>query len=313
MRFTAIVVTWNSAVEIPALAESWARHLAGRGDLMFVDNASGDGTPEVIREHAPGAELIELPENVGFGPANNIGVEAASSEVVILLNPDTVIVDDSLAELAELAAGQRALFGPRLLNEDGSVQIGARPPLAGWASALISFWPGALMPKRVRVHCEPWRYEERLEAGWLNGACLVARRELLLEFGPFDPRLVMYGEDTDLAMRMWEAGVPSISAADVARVVHIGGRSAAKAFDDNGMQRKLEVRWWIIAERLNRARAASDLAMQFLQFGTRWVARKILRRDATNEERWLRAAARSIRSRRELPAGTPSSGGLSGG
>lgn len=305
MPFTAVVVTWNSGTEVPDLVESVDRHLGGECELLFVDNASEDDTVDMIRQHSPQSELITLERNAGFGPANNIGVRAATTDVVALLNPDTVMVDDSLRDLAELASSERALFNPRLLNEDGSVQVSARPALASWESALISVWPGALMPKWLRARCEPWRYDERLPAGWVSGACLVARRDVLLEFGPFDGRLLLYGEDGDLSLRAWQAGVPSISAADVARIVHLGGRSASQVFTDNGMQRKIAARWWIINERLGRSRAALDFAFEFLRFGSRWLIRRLLRRDARNEATWLRAAARSIRSPKRLPGALP--------
>jgi GT2 family glycosyltransferase len=295
LHLTAIVVTWNSAEEVPALIESFERHLAPGAELLFVDNASSDGTTEVIRSLAPRSELIELEDNIGFGPANNLGVRATKSDVVALLNPDTIVVDDSLEDLAAVAARERGLFAPRLLHEDGSIQISARPALASLESALISVWPGALMPRRLRARCEPWRYDERLPAGWISAACLVARRDLLLEFGPFDERLVLYGEDADLSLRAWQQGVPSISAPDVARLVHLGGRSAAQVFDDNGMRRKVEVRWWIVNEHFGPVRAWLDLALQLVQFGSRWLARRLLGRDARNEAAWLRGARRAIR------------------
>jgi GT2 family glycosyltransferase len=303
LRFTAIVVTWNSADEIGGLVESIRRHLPESCRLLFVDNNSEDETVATIRAAAPEAEVIALGRNVGFGPANNAGVRAATTDVVALLNPDTVVIDDSLAALGALAASEHALFAPRLLNEDGSAQIAARPPLAGWESALTAVWPGALMPRRIRKRCEPWRYEERLPAGWLSGACLVARRELLLALGPFDERLPLYGEDADLCVRAWQAGIPCVSAGDVARIVHLGGRSGAQAFDDVGMQRKIEARWWVVNERLGPARGAYDLAMQALVHASRWLAKRLLRRDAEVQAVWLRAAARAVRSRRPpLPA-----------
>jgi GT2 family glycosyltransferase len=309
MKFTALVVTWNSAQEVPGLIESINRHLADECELLFVDNASKDGTVDVIRELSPGSRVIALEHNAGFGPANNIGVREATTEVVALLNPDTLAVDSSLADLAELASRERAFFAPRLLNEDGTAQISAGSPLAGWEAALIAVWPGSLMPAAVRKHCEPWRYEERLPAGYITGACLVAQRALLLEFGPFDERLVMYGEDGDLCIRAWREGIPSISAPDVARIVHLGGRSASRAFSDLGTQRRLEVRWWVAQEHYGRVRGLFDLATQFLRHGTRWLVGKLLRRETAFESAWLRAGARAIREGGpHLPAPLPSSG-----
>lgn len=134
MPFTILVVTWNSAAELPALVESFERHLGSCAELVIVDNASEDGSAAVARELAPSARVIELDENVGFGPANNVGVREAATDVVVLINPDTVLVDDSLATLAALARGHDVLVGPRLLNPDGSPQISAFPHLPAGSS-----------------------------------------------------------------------------------------------------------------------------------------------------------------------------------
>jgi GT2 family glycosyltransferase len=308
MTFTAIVVTWNSAGEVGGLIESVERHLPGRCELLFVDNASTDGTAALIRERSPASRLIELERNIGFGPANNLGVGSATSDVVVLLNPDTLLVDDSLARLAELASRERALFGPRLLNDDGSPQISAWPPVAGWASGLVSVWPGALMPKRLRIRCEPWRYDERSQVGWISGACIAARRELLAELGPFDEQLPLYGEDTDTCLRAWQLGVPSVFAPDVARIVHLGGRSGSQAFADVGTRRKIDARRWIVRTRLGRWRAAYDFAAEVALHALRWAAKSLTRRDASFDSRWLRSALgrRGSPERAKLEEGPPS-------
>lgn len=296
-----MVVTWNSADEIQGLVESVNEHLGEACDLLFVDNASTDGTDDLIRALTPDSRLIALSRNVGFGPASNEGVRATDAEVVALLNPDTVMVDSSLADLAELAAQSRSLHGPRLLNEDGSPQISAFPPLAGWESGLIAVCPGTLLPRRVRQRCEPWRFEQRLEVGWLSGACLVARRDLLLELGPFDSRLTLFGEDADLGLRAAQDGVASVFAPDVARVRHLGSRSGSQSFTDMGAQRKIDARRWIVRNRLGRARGAYDFVSQFLLHALRWIAKSALRRDRSIEASWLRAAMRSLAHRPKQP------------
>jgi GT2 family glycosyltransferase len=296
-----VVVTWNSADEVRQLLESAERHLGRGWELIFVDNDSEDGTVETIRRTAPDSRLIELPENRGFAAANNLGVREAEAEVIVLLNPDTILVDASLAELAAQASRQRALLGARLLNEDGSPQISAWAPVGSWEAGLSAIWPGALMPPAIRRRCEPFRYEERLPAGWLSAACLAARRDLMLELGPFDDRLVLYGEDTDLCVRARSLGVPCLFAPDLARVVHLGGRSGSKRFADVGMRRKVLARRWVARERLGRIRGAYDFGAQLLFHLSRWALKRVLRRDAAYEAAWLRAGIAVLRSPREEP------------
>jgi N-acetylglucosaminyl-diphospho-decaprenol L-rhamnosyltransferase len=290
MPFSIAVVTWNSERDLPRLIGSIHAHLSEADyELIIVDSASSDSSPELARELAPEARVIALEQNVGFGIGCNIGTREAKGDVVVLLNPDTALIDGSLADLAELARSERALFGARLLNEDGSTQISAFPRVASWEGALLAVWPGALMPRPLRRRCEPWRFDERLPAGWISAACLAGRRDLLLTLGPFDERLHLYGEDTDLGVRASLAGVPSISAPDVARVIHVTGRSGQQRFSDVGMRRKVVARRWVVREHLGRGALALDNVVEFIRHGSRWLLKKLLRRDAAEDAAWVKA------------------------
>ncbi len=296
VRFTAVIVTWNSATQVRRLIESFHQHVGEGGALLFVDNASDDNTVETIRSVAPASRVIELPTNAGSGTACNVGIRAAATEVIALLDPDTELVDGSLCVLATLALEQRALLGPRLLNPDGSPQISARPLPASWESLLLALCPGPLMPAMLRKRCEPWRYAERLSTGWSSAACLVAQRDLLLELGPFDERIFVYGDDLELGFRARKAGVPIVLAGDVARVVHRGG-SAGPAFAELAThERRIEAYLRLTRERLGPRRGALDLAVNLLGHGSRWSVKRLLRRDADVHAAWLRAGVRALRS-----------------
>ncbi|MDX6607924.1 MAG: N-acetylglucosaminyl-diphospho-decaprenol L-rhamnosyltransferase [Solirubrobacterales bacterium] len=290
MPFSIVVVTWNSERDLPRLIGSIHAHLSDQDyELIFVDSASTDSSPTLAAELAPEARVLALEENVGFGIGCNTGTREATADVVVLLNPDTALVDGSLADLADLARSERALFGARLLNADGTRQISAFPRVASWEGALLAIWPGALMPRALKRRAEPWRLEERLPAGWLSAACLAGRRDLLLELGPFDERLHLYGEDTDLGVRAWLAGVPSVFAPDAARVIHITGRSGQQRFSDVGMRRKVVARRWVVREHLGRGRLALDNVVEFIRHGSRWLLKKLLRRDAAEDGAWVKA------------------------
>jgi GT2 family glycosyltransferase len=109
-------------------------------ELIVVDNASSDDPSEAVRAWRGERRLIALERNVGFGAAANAGVEAARHEGVVLLNPDTVLLDPSLGGLVELALSRGVLAGPRLLNPDRSPQPSASGPPVGiwpWMSAVV--------------------------------------------------------------------------------------------------------------------------------------------------------------------------------
>lgn len=299
--YSVVVVTWNSARELPALFGSARRHLARQPEWIVVDNGSSDDTLDIAADLMPEARVMALGENRGFSGANNIGVRQASGDVVVLLNPDVELVDGSLDGLAALAASTGALCGGRLLNPDGSSQISAHPAVgSGWALA-TAFLPWQAMPRGLRRRCVPWRVDERLEVGWLSGACLAARRTVLTALGPFDERLHLFGEDIDLGVRAATLGVPRIYAPDVCRVIHEGGRSTVQRFTDDGLLRKVTARRWVARERLGAARAAGDLGCEVLIHGTRLAAKMVLRRPADYEKGWFQALRASSTAR--TPAG----------
>jgi len=228
--FSIVVVTWECSPHLERLVATMNEHLSGDEELIVVDNASSDEPEEVARRFKGDTEFVGLPDNTGFGNANNVGVARANGEAVVLLNPDTELVDSSLGALAEAALELEALVGPRALNPDGSVQPSASGPEVGIWPWIRAFLPGALAPPVVRRHTEPWRLDTTVPVTWLTGACVAGPRRRLAELGPFDPGIHMYAEDLDLGVRAEAAGVPSYFCPDRARVIHHGKGSSSAGF-----------------------------------------------------------------------------------
>jgi GT2 family glycosyltransferase len=289
-ELSLVVVSWNSARELPALFASIERHLVGSYELVLVDSASEDESVSLGRGWEGPIQVVPLEKNRGFGAAANAGVRETRHQAVVLLNPDTLLVDGSLQDLAGLAIARNALCGPELLNPDGSRQPSASAPPGGWEVVLDGLISAAMLPETLRVRCEPWRARTTTEVGWLTGACIAAPRELLLRLGPFDERLDLYGEDMDLGLRAWNDGVPSLYAPELARVVHLGERSTAPRFGDARAGRKLRARREVVGRRLGGRRERIDFAAQVAFHAGRFAAKRLLRRPAEPEAAWLDAA-----------------------
>lgn len=304
MSFTIVVVTHDSAADLAVLLPSLAEHLpAGPAgpQLVVVDTGSGDDSAAVAR--AAGAEVVMAGAATGFGAANNAGIARARHDVTVLLNPDTLLVDEGLAALAALPRQRDALYAPRLLNADRTVQRSAHPrpgTAAGLLPALIH--PRAL-PAGPRLDADPWRSDEPVEVGWAIAACLAARTAALQRLGPFDPEPLLYGEDMDLCLRAGALGVPTILWPAV-RLVHTGGTSTVARFGSEPLDLKARRRREVLRMNLGRGPLALDDAAQALTFATRAGARALLGRDATRERAELRAWWRALRT---APAG-PSPG-----
>jgi N-acetylglucosaminyl-diphospho-decaprenol L-rhamnosyltransferase len=291
MSFTVVTVLHDSGPELAALLPTLERHAPGV-QLIVVDTGSRDDGP--ARAAAHGAELIELPDNPGFGAANNAGVARARHDVTVLLNPDTELVDHSLHELAAQARiHPRALHAPRLLGPDGRVQRSAHP-LPGTVGALLpALVHPPLLPRPLRERAEPYRAERPRTVGWAIAACLAARTDLLRELGPFDPAIHLFAEDMELGLRARKAGVATVLHPQL-RVRHTGGHSIHRGGEPYAplARRRREA----VGSALGpRARALDDAA-QLLTFATRIAARTALRRDSSRERAQLAALRREIGS-----------------
>jgi N-acetylglucosaminyl-diphospho-decaprenol L-rhamnosyltransferase len=290
-RFSAVVVTHDSEHELGALLDSIERHVPTAPHVVVVDTDSRDGSLEAARGRA---ELVALGANPGFGAASNAGVERATEDVTVLLNPDVELLDDGLPALVERARRRDVLVVPRLLNADGSVQRSAHP-VPGRAEALLAalVHPRAL-PKSLRLRADPWRSELSREVGWAVAACVVARTALLRRLGPFDPTRFLFYEDMDLCLRARAAGAATELHPDVC-LRHAGSHSTGRAFGGEPYELLARRRRETVASRLGRRALAFDDLSEAVTFATRAGARAALRRDASVQRARLRALRRARR------------------
>ncbi|CAN5638911.1 glycosyltransferase family 2 protein [soil metagenome] len=235
MSFSIIVVNWESEAPLANLIGSMNRHLSGDEELVVVDNASKAGAEAETRGWKGAGLYLAADRNHGFGAAANAGVAEASHEAVVILNPDTELLDGGLAELAELALRERCLAGPRVLERDGRIQPSASGPPVGawpWVRALV---PSPLGPDRLLARTAPWRLRETTEVTWLSGACVAGPTAELRALGPFDPAIHLYGEDMDLGLRAAVAGMRSLFAPGLSSLIHDGKSSTSQRFENLGL------------------------------------------------------------------------------
>lgn len=260
MSLSVVTVLHDSAADLERLLASLDAHLPERPEVIAVDSGSADDGADRARRW--GADVVDLPDNPGFGAANNAGVARAHHEIVALLNPDVVLLDDGLLALAAAARAADALHAPRLLNADGSVQDSAHP-LPGTPRELAR----ALAPGRLRH--EPWRAARRTApVGWAIAAALVARRETLARLGPFDPRAFLFYEDLDLGLRARAAGVPTVLHPGI-RLRHAGAHSTHAAYRGEPVAVQVGRRREVVRARLGSRALALDDAAQLLEHGLR--------------------------------------------
>lgn len=260
MSLSIVTVLHDSAADLQRLLDSIDACLPQRPEVIAVDSGSSDDGSELAGRW--GAEVIDLPANPGFGAANNAGVARARHEIVALLNPDVVLLDDGLLTLAAAAVATDALHAPRLLNADGSLQDSAHP-LPGTPRELAR----ALAPGRLRR--EPWRTARRaMPVGWAIAAALVGRRNTLARLGPFDPTAFLFYEDLDLGLRARAAGIGTVLHPEI-RLRHAGAHSTRGAYGGEPVAVQVRRRREVIGARLGPRALALDDAAQALEHGVR--------------------------------------------
>ena len=242
-----VIVSYNVRDDLDACLQSIVGRTAPLDTtIVVVDNASSDSTPDLIRSRYPDVRLIEAGENLGFARANNLGIRATTSDLVLLLNPDTIVAAGAIQHLAQTLARSpdAACVGPRLVDATG------RPELSfGWTISplgeLRQKIVGALYDRKV-AFAETWVDAQTRRSGareWISAACLLARRSDLDAVGLFDERYFMYTEDVDLCASFRARGRLVLFDATV-MVTHRRGQSAATNPQTNALRRRSQIAYY---------------------------------------------------------------------
>lgn len=228
---SVIIVSWNVRDLLQrALASVYASWDGRPGlEVVVVDNASHDDSVAMLRENFPNAHIIANTENRGFTGGNNQGIAAATGDFLLLLNPDTEIIDNALPHMVAYLQSQFdvGMVGPQLLNPDGSVQSSRRrfPTLP--VLFLESTWLEKLAPRKLLRHYYAQEQPDDLvqDVDWITGAAMLTRRETVTQVGGMDEGFFMYSEELDWCRRIREAGWRIVYFPE-ARIIHHEGKSS---------------------------------------------------------------------------------------
>lgn len=180
-------------------------------EILVVDNASHDGTAEMMRKEFPSCSFIETEINLGFGGGMNRGIRASSGRYVLLLNTDIAVFDHAINDMYAYMESHPhvGLVGPKLINPNGSIQLSCYRFPSFWA-ALWRRSPLGRLPaikKRLREYLMlDFNHATTQPVEWVLGACMMIRKSALEQVGPFDEHFFLYVEDTDICRRFWEYG-----------------------------------------------------------------------------------------------------------
>ena len=230
MDLSVCIVSWNVKDDLAKCLSSLDEGARGiASEIIVVDNASSDGSPELVAAEFPRAELIANRSNVGFAAANVQAMDRARGRHILLLNPDTLVPPGALAQLVRFADEhpRAGVVGPKLVYGDGRLQHSCRrfPTIA--AALFRNTLLGALVPcarASASYLMEEWDHNEAREVDWVSGACMMIRREAFEEVGALDAGFYWGSEDVDYCWRVHEAGWQVLYTPEP-MITHFVGRS----------------------------------------------------------------------------------------
>ena len=233
-RLAIIIVSYNSRKDLETALHSLTEPAATTPhEIVVVDNASTDSTADYVRERWPRVRLIASESNLGFAQANNVGIHNTSSELVLLVNPDTIVTGAAVDRLVSVLESQPdvAIVGPRIVDGNGRAELSFGAMISPWAELrqkILVRGNDRGLSLITAIVDRMTRRTHRVD--WVSGACLLIRRQDLDQVGGFDPRFFMYAEDVDLCAAVRSHGRSVLFSAEP-QVVHLRGRSAAAAPD----------------------------------------------------------------------------------
>jgi len=177
-------------------------------EIIVVDNGSTDNSLKLAKERFSMIKFIENRTNAGFAKANNIGINNSCGDYILLLNPDTVIKEDSILKMLEYFENNPdvGILGPKLLNSNGTIQLSCRS-FPKFSNAIFNrYSPITLLFPKNRFSAKylysDWVHDQPKEVDWVSGACLLTKKGILAQTGLLDENFFMYCEDIDLCFRV---------------------------------------------------------------------------------------------------------------
>ncbi len=228
LDLSIIIVNWNTRQLLADCLISILKTINGlKFEIIVVDNGSTDGSQAMLGEQFPQVQLFQNRENLGFARANNQALAIAQGRYFLLLNSDALATNGAIQALVELADNRphAGITGAQLLNPDGTCQASHTPCPGLRQEFLILSGLGRLIYGRWYPSRGPEEARGPQQVNYIEGACMLVRREAYEEVGGLDEGYFMYAEEVDWCYAMQEKGW-QVWYQPAARVIHLGGGSS---------------------------------------------------------------------------------------
>ena len=238
MKLSIIIVNYNVKEFLLNSLESLHKAVTKiESEIIVVDNASDDESVEAVKTRYPSVKVIANEKNVGFGAANNQALEVAQGKFIVLINPDTIVKEDTFTTLINFFEQNpdAGMAGCKVLNPDGTLQLACRRSFPGpWTSftkitGLSKLFPNSkLFAKYNLTYLDE---NKTYEVDAISGSFMMMRREVYEKTKGFDPQFFMYGEDLDLCYRTQQEGY-KVYYVHATEIIHYKGESTKRSSID---------------------------------------------------------------------------------
>jgi len=218
-------------------------------EIIVVDNASSDGSAQVVAEKYSQIQLIVNDNNLGFSRANNIGIAHSCGRYVCLVNSDVKVLDGCLDRMVEFMDQSHAVgaLGPKTLNGDGSLRVNCQHFPTLWNTFCHAAFLKSLFPRTRWFNSGIMTYFDHqsvIRCEVLPGCFFMVRRTAMEKVGLLDEDFFIYAEDKDWCKRFWDGGW-EIAFLPTAEAIHYAGKSAARAPVRFQVEKlKANIRYW---------------------------------------------------------------------
>lgn len=262
MSVDIVVASYNTREILAACLRSivtTCRDLRGLR-VIVVDNASDDGSADMVRRISPRIHLIELDRNIGFGPANNRGIAAGTAPYLLLLNSDAELTPGALQTLTAFLDSHPECIaaGPRLVHPDGSFH----PSCRRFPTVLRNFWNTAGLQvrfSRLLKGLHNWLGESEHVSGryydMVSAACVLVRRDYLESIGGFDENVFLYEEETDIFLPARRRRKKVGYCGEASVVHHHGASSGERLASDTSLLHLYRSKYYVYRKHRGRIRA----------------------------------------------------------
>jgi GT2 family glycosyltransferase len=233
-NISVVIVSWNAKKYLEQCLESiLSCSDASDAEIIVVDNASTDGSPELVKQRFADVKLIRNSSNLGFAKANNIGIGQSHGKYLFLINSDVVVYPNCFSSMANYieAQPQIGVLGPRIIGFDGKVQRSCMGYPTLWNKFCRAIFLATLFPRLKLFNgyeLSHWSHDEVKEVDVINGCFWAIKRQAIEEIGLLDENFFMYAEDIDWCKRFNNAGWKVVYYPK-AEAVHFGGASSSNA------------------------------------------------------------------------------------